>query len=148
MRQDNSRQWRELGDRVAQLADGVAGCATRALQLGAYPPAAVVIGERDLWRWAAALQRTSTPPATTSVTTPDTTEYVAVALLVAIDGHRDPIAVGDAIRRTAAPGGGWWRVCHVTAYPDPAAIFGVTIPPDPDRDRDCDQPTTGGGESR
>lgn len=130
MRQHDSSQWRELGDRVARLADALAGCATRAIQLGTYPPTAVVIAERDLWRWAETLRRThGGQPAAAGQG-----GHVAVALLVAVDGYRDPTAVADAIVRAAGQAGGWWRIRHATTYPDPAAIFGATIPTDPDRD--------------
>ena len=117
MRPDKSTHWRELGDRVARLAQDLAGCAARAHELGCIPPAAVVIGERDLWRWAETLRQTNQPPAA------DPGRLVAIALLVAVDDRRELTAVADTIVRAAGRQGGWWHIRHVTAYPDPAAIF-------------------------
>jgi hypothetical protein len=144
MRPDKSIHWRELGDRVARLAADLAGCAAHAHELGGVPPAAVVIGERDLWRWAETLRQASTPPPAA-----DHGRLVAIALLVAVDGRRELTAVADAIVRAAGRQGGWWHVRHVTAYPDPAAIFNPSHPatattaPTPGATRD---PSAGGQE--
>ncbi len=127
MRQQNATQWRELGNRVASIARAVAQANADAIALGGIPPAAIVTGERDLWRWADALHYTRQSAAART-----TDRYAAVILLVELpDGPRELGWLGKTIIGTAGPTGDGWAIRHTSAYPDfgtafedPAALLG------------------------
>jgi hypothetical protein len=116
---DKSTQRRQLGRRVADLAWELAVCIAHAIELHQEPPGAVIMAERDVWRWAERLRR-ATPQASQNGIG---SRQVAVVVLVEITGNRDPGWVGQDLVRAIGGGGDCWQVRHHTVHPDPAAIY-------------------------
>jgi hypothetical protein len=116
---DKSTQRRQLGRRVADIAWELAVCIAHAIELHQEPPAAVIMAERDIWRWAERLRR-ATPQASENQTG---SRQVAVVLLVEVTGDRDPGWVGQDLVRATGQRGDCWQVVHHSVHPDPAAIY-------------------------
>ncbi len=117
---DKSTQRHTLGGRVAELANHLAGCIIHEIRLGSFPPGAVIMAERDLWRWAHELRTANQPPTSSK-------RQVAVVVLVELDGHRDPGWLAETLIATVSTAGSdatGWHVIHATVHPDPVAIFG------------------------
>ncbi len=117
--QDKSTQRRQLGRRVAELAWDLAVSIAHAIELREQPPAAVVMAERDVWRWAEVLRRATPHVAENGIAA----RQVAVVLLVEVTGNRDPGWVGQDLVRATGNQGDCWQVLHHTVHPDPAAIY-------------------------
>ena len=116
---DKSTQRRQLGRRVADLAWELAVSIAHAIELREQPPAAVIMAERDVWRWAERLRRSSSQASGNGAGS----RQVAVVLLVEITGDRDPGWVGQDLVRATGFEGDCWQVRHHTVHPDPAAIY-------------------------
>ena len=116
---DKSTQRRQLGRRVADIAWELAVSIAHAIELREEPPIAVIMAERDVWRWAERLRR-ATPHASQNGTG---TRQVAVVVLVEITGNRDPGWVGQDLVRATGRQGDCWQILHHTVHPDPAAIY-------------------------
>src|SRR6266508_849761 len=115
---DKSTQRGQLGRRVADIAWELAVCIAHAIELRDEPPAAVIMAERDVWRWAERLRRAA----------PDSTAQagsrrVAVVLLVEVADNRDLGWVGQDLTRATGGEGNGWHVRHTTVHPDPAALY-------------------------
>jgi len=115
VRHQNPSPWRQLGNRTADLARAVAGLTADVIAHGSRPPAAVIIAERSLWRFADELRRTR-QPATGG-------RYVTAVLLVELDRPRDPGWLGEAIVATAGPQGDGWTIRHTSVSRDYQAPF-------------------------
>jgi len=116
---DKSTQRRQLGRRVADIAWELAVCIAHAIELREEPPGAVIMAERDVWRWAERLRR-ATPQASDNGAG---SRQVAVVVLVEITGNRDPGWVGQDLVRTTGRRGDCWQILHHTVHSDPAAIY-------------------------
>jgi hypothetical protein len=116
---DKSTQRRQLGRRVAAIAWELAVSIAHAIELREEPPGAVIMAERDVWRWAERLRR-ATPQASQNGIG---TRRVAVVVLVEITGNRDPGWVGQDLVRATGHQGDCWQILHHTVHPDPAAIY-------------------------
>ena len=116
---DKSTQRRQLGRRVADVAWELAVSIAHAIELREQPPAAVIMAERDVWRWAERLRRSSSQASDNGAGS----RRVAVVLLVEVTGNRDPGWVGQDLVRATGDGGDCWQVRHHTVHPDPAAIY-------------------------
>ena len=117
--QDKSTQRRQLGRRVAELAWDLAVSIAHAIELREQPPAAVVMAERDVWRWAEVLRRATPHVAENGIAA----RQVAVVLLVEVTGNRDPGWVGQDLVRATGHQGDCWQILNHTVHPDPAAIY-------------------------
>jgi hypothetical protein len=117
--QDKSTQRRQLGCRVADLAWELAVSIAHAIELREEPPAAVIMAERDLWRWAEQLRRAVPHPTENGIGV----RRVAVVLLVEITGNRDAGWVGQELMRAAGLSGDCWQVRHHTVHTDPTEIY-------------------------
>ncbi len=116
---DKSTQRRQLGRRVADIAWELAVSIAHAIELREEPPGAVIMAERDVWRWAERLRR-ATPQASDNGAG---SRQVAVVVLVEITGDRDPGWVGQDLVRATGRQGDCWQILHHTVHSDPAAIY-------------------------
>ncbi len=112
----------DLAEAVADLAEQVWTHIVTAIELGNFPPGAVLFCERDLWRWQHTLRQAAGTPVRAAGE--GTSRQVAVVLLVELAKPRDLGWLAEQVVETRGPVGDGWRILHRSTHPDPTAIFG------------------------